>query len=439
MRALYFLPVLALSCTSVFAAPKNVIYMIGDGMGPAYLTAYRYYQHHVIHGAEARKQVVANTIFDDLLIGMASTYPDDDTIVTDSAAGATALATGVKSFNGAISVNRQHIPIGTMMQLAKQMGKANGIVASSQVNHATPAAFISHNVSRRNYNAIADMYFDYRINGKPVADVILGGGTDYFIREDRNLVAEFKNEGYQYADSWQQLTELTRKPAIALLDKVGLPAALNSQQPSQLATLTEKALQLLSPAEKGFVLMVEGSQIDWCGHDNDIACAMAEMHDFAQAIAVAKAYVDANPDTLLVITADHETGGMSLGADNKYLWLPEVIAEVSATGRKIADELNAAADDTAALNKWLELTNIRLTAEEQQQLLAQRGKEQKDLREVAVKLVAKYSYTGWTTGAHTAADVPIMAYGKNREAFQGFMDNTAIAKQLIRYISTTKQ
>lgn len=439
MRILLLFPLLALSTTAVLAAPKNIIYMIGDGMGPAYLTAYRYYQHQVIHGNEARQHPVANTIFDDLLTGMASTYPDDDTLVTDSAAGATALATGVKSFNGAISVNRQHIPIGTMMQLAKQMGKANGIVASSQVNHATPAAFVSHNVSRRNYNAIADMYFDYRINGKPVADVILGGGTEYFVREDRNLVAEFKAAGYQYADSWQQLNKLTEKPALALLDTVGLPAALNTAQPKQLATLTEKALQLLSPAEKGFVLMVEGSQIDWCGHDNDIACAMAEMHDFAQAIAVAKAYVDANPDTILVVTADHETGGMSLGADGQYLWLPGVIQNVTATGRKIADELNAASSDEMALARWLALTKIKLTTEEQEALLAQRGKTQKDLREVAVKLIAKYSYTGWTTGAHTAADVPIMAYGKNSEAFQGFMDNTAIAKQLIRYISTTKE
>lgn len=437
MRALLLLPLLTFGAYAN-AAPKNVIYMIGDGMGPAYLTAYRYYQHQLAESQQQTTLPIANTIFDDLLTGMASTYPDDDTLVTDSAAGATALATGVKSFNGAISVNRQHIPIGTMMQLAKQLGKANGIVASSQVNHATPAAFVSHNVSRRNYNAIADMYFDYRINGKPVADVILGGGTDYFVREDRDLVAEFKKEGYQYADNWQQLSSLTQKPAIALLDKTGLPAALNSAQPQQLATLTTKALQLLSPADKGFVLMIEGSQIDWCGHDNDIACAMAEMHDFAQAVAVAKAYVDANPDTLLIITADHETGGMSLGADGKYLWLPEVIQGVTATGRKIADELNAASTDEAALSRWLALTNITLTPEEQQQLLAQRGKEQQALRDVAVKLVAKYSYTGWTSSGHTAADVPIMAYGKNSTDFHGFMDNTAIAKQLIRYISTTQ-
>ncbi len=430
MRTSLLLSVLAVTSVSSLAAPKNIIYMIGDGMGPAYLTAYRYYQHQ-------SDLPMAPTIFDELLTGSASTYPDDDTLVTDSAAAATALATGIKSFNGAIAVNRQHIPISTMMHLAKQHGKANGIVASSQVNHATPASFLAHNVSRRNYNAIADMYLDYKINGQPVADVILGGGTDFFIREDRDLVAEFKQAGYQYADSWQQLDTLNSKPALALLDKVGLPAALNSSQPRQLATLTEKALQLLSPADKGFILMVEGSQIDWCGHDNDIACAMAEMHDFAQAIAVAKAYVDANPDTLLIVTADHETGGMSLGAAGKYLWLPEVVRGVSATGRKIADELNAAATPEAALARWHALTGISLTKSEQQRLLAQRGKTQKDLREVVVQLIAQYSYTGWTSSAHTAIDVPIMAYGKERAAFQGFMDNTSIAKQLMRYIGAT--
>lgn len=411
------------------AAPKNIIYMIGDGMGPAYLTAYRYYLNQ-------GERPVSPTLFDQLLVGTASTYPDDNTLVTDSAASATALATGVKSFNGAISVNRQHIPIGTMMQLAKNMGKANGIVASSQVNHATPAAFMTHNVSRRNLDAIADMYIDYRINGQPVADVIFGGGHRYFVREDRNLVNEFTALGYQYADSWQALSQLTAKPALALLEDIGLPAVLNSTQPQQLATLTAKALQLLSPAEKGFVLMVEGSQIDWCGHDNDIACAMAEMHDFAQAVAVAKAYVDTNPDTLLIITADHETGGLSLGANGVYQWLPEVVRAVQYTGRRLADELNAAESEEAALRLWQKFTGISLTEQEQLELLNARGKAQQDLRQIATQLISKHSHTGWTTGGHTATDVPVMAYGKNSFAFRGFMDNTDIAKQLIRYIST---
>ena len=414
------------------AAPKNIIYMIGDGMGPSYLSAYRYFND------DSTTAEVENTIFDQLWQGMATTYPDDDTYVTDSAAGATALATGIKSYNGAIAVNRQHMPVGTMMQLAKNLGKANGIVASSQINHATPASFLAHNKSRRNYDAIADMYLDYRINGKPVADVLLGGGTKYFIREDRNLVNEFKQLGYQYSDNWQQLSALTAAPAIALLAETGLPAVLNSKQDSQLARLTTKALELLTPAKKGFVLMVEGSQIDWCGHDNDIACAMAEMNDFANAIAVAKAYVDKHPDTLLVITADHETGGLSLGAAGEYQWLPEVIRKVKATGRSIAEQLKLAESDAAALALWAELTSISLTDEEQASLLATRQQDETALRKLSNQLVAKYSYTGWTSGGHTAADVAVLAYGKDAKDFAGFQDNTQIAKKLMQYIQQTK-
>lgn len=418
--------------SAVLAAPKNIIYMIGDGMGPAYLSAYRYYSD------DKTTAEVDSTVFDPLWQGVATTYPDDDTYVTDSAAGATALATGVKSYNGAISVNRQHVPIATMMQIAKQLGKANGIVASSQINHATPASFLAHNKSRRNYDDIADMYLDYRINGMPVADVMLGGGTSYFIRNGRDLVSEFKQLGFQYADSWQQLDKLSKAPALALLAETSLPAALNSPQDKQLATLTTKALELLSPAEKGFILMVEGSQIDWCGHDNDIACAMAEMHDFAGAIKVAKAYVDAHPDTLLIITADHETGGLSLGANGEYLWLPDVIRNVKATGRSIAEQLVNAASEQAALTRWAELTAIQLSDSEQQALLIARKQGEKALQTLSNQLVAKYSHTGWTTGGHTAIDVPVLAYGKWQQDFSGLQDNTQIAKKLIQFIQQTK-
>ncbi len=129
---------------------------------------------------------------------------------------------------------------------------------------------------------------------------------------------EFKQAGFSYADNWQDLSKLEKLPAMALLAQVGFPSALDNPQPRPLATMTEKALQLLSPQPEGFVMMIEGSQIDWCGHANDIACAMAEMDDFANAIKVAKAYVDSHPDTILVITADHETGGLSLGAEGDY-------------------------------------------------------------------------------------------------------------------------
>lgn len=423
---------LLLAPLGCLAAPKNIIYMIGDGMGPGYLSAYRYFADN------PQTPGIDATVYDELWLGMASTYPDDDTVVTDSAAGATALATGEKSYNGAISVNRQHIPIGTMMQLAKRLGKANGIVASSQINHATPASFVAHNKSRKNYDAIADMYVDYRINEKPVADVILGGGTKYFVRDDRNLVKEFKQLGYSYADSWQQLNTLTKAPALALLAEVALPSALDTTVKQPLATLTDKALQLLTSAEKGFVLMVEGSQIDWCGHSNDIACAMAEMADFASAINVAKAYVDKHPDTLLIITADHETGGLSLGANGVYQWRHDIVKNVKATAPVIADAFIAEKDDSAALTRFEYFTAITPDDTQRQLLLAARTEGKKAL-EVAIKsIINQQSYTGWTSSGHTAADVPVLAYGKWQSDFNGFQDNTQIAKKLINYIQKTK-
>lgn len=433
------------------AAPKNIIYMIGDGMGPAYLSAYRYYQDN------PATKAVETTIYDELWVGVASTYPDDDTIVTDSAAGATALATHIKSYNGAISVNHQHQPLTTMLEIAKTKGMNTGIVATSQINHATPASFMAHNEHRKNYNEIADDFVDNKADGKFVADVMFGGGTQYFIRSDRNLVKEFKQAGFSYADNWQDLTKLTKLPALALLAPVGLPSALDNPVANPLQTMTEKALQLLTPSEKGFVLMIEGSQIDWCGHANDIACAMAEMDDFAKAIKIAKAYVDSHPDTILVITADHETGGLSLGSEGVYAWNTQVIKGVKHTAVEISRQLlNSPVDKVPAL--WQEVTGIQLQAEElktlQQALQVAKqavgaqpltsleglSKDQEKalaaLHAVVKAPIDHYSKTGWTSGAHTAIDVPVLAWGQQRADFAGFQDNTDIAAKLIGYIQS---
>jgi alkaline phosphatase len=431
------------------AAPKNIIYMIGDGMGPAYLSAYRYYQDN------PATKAVESTVYDELWVGVASTYPDDETIVTDSAAGATALATRIKSYNGAISVNHQHQPLTTMLEIAKAKGMHTGIVATSQINHATPASFMAHNEHRKNYNEIANDFVDNKVAGKFVADVMFGGGTKYFIRDDRNLVTEFKQAGFSYADNWQDLTKLSKLPALALLAPVGLPSSLDNPVANPLQTMTEKALQLLTPSEKGFVLMVEGSQIDWCGHANDIACAMAEMDDFAKAIRVAKAYVDSHPDTILVITADHETGGLSLGAEGVYAWNTNVIKGVKHTAPEIS-RLLLGSPTNEIPKLWTTLTSIKLTAAEFAELtlalqqakkvlgaklpadledLPKTQEQALDALSAAVKKqINHYSKTGWTSEAHTAIDVPVLAWGKQRGDFAGFQDNTDIAAKLIGYL-----
>ncbi len=423
------LSVLALMCTASGAmaetAPKNVIYMIGDGMGPAYTTAYRYFKD------DPTTKSVDQTVFDTMLTGMARTYPDDHTVVTDSAASATALSSGHKSYNGAIAVDTDKKPLKTMLEIAKQRGMTTALLATSQINHATPASFAAHNESRNNYDEIANDYIDNKIAGKLPVDLMLGGGTKYFIRDDRNLVDEFKAAGYQYGDDIQNLDQITQLPAIGLYAAKGLPFALD-ENPTRLTKLTSKALDLLDNQNKdGFFVMIEGSQIDWCGHANDIACAMAEMDDFASAIEKAKAYVDKNKDTLLVITADHSTGGLTLGAHGQYKWEADVVHGVKATAGTITQHLLESDDLKSVWNKY---TSIAFTPENKIKLEQAKSMGDKALNLAVKSIISDTSFTGWTTGGHTAVDVQVFAYGKGSEQFVGSQNNTDIADKLIHFI-----
>ncbi|TMO99457.1 alkaline phosphatase [Pseudoalteromonas sp. S3260] len=419
---------LALLCTTgAFAqtAPKNVIYMIGDGMGPAFTTAYRYYKD------DPTTKEIETTVFDTMLKGMAHTYPDDHTYVTDSAAGATALSSGHKSYNGAIAVDTAKKPVKTMLEIAKEQGMTTALVATSQINHATPASFAAHNESRRNYDDIANDYIDNKIAGKLPVDLMLGGGTQYFIRDDRNLVDEFKKAGYQYGDDIKNLGQITQIPAIGLYAPKGLPFALD-ENPTRLKQLTSKAFDLLDGQnDKGFFVMIEGSQIDWCGHANDIACAMAEMDDFAKSIETAKAYVDKNPDTILVITADHSTGGLTIGAHGQYKWETDIIKGVKATAGTLT-KLLMESDNLKTV--WQANTRIEFTTENEIKLKQAKAMGEKALNLAVKSIINDLSFTGWTTGGHTASDVQVFAYGKNSDDFIGSQNNTDIAKKLISYI-----
>ncbi len=443
MQKLTFgLLLLSLSVTTV-AAPEprpNIIFMVGDGMGVAYTGAYRLYQDD-----PATPELEA-TVFDEMLVGMSSTYPDDHSLVTDSAAAATALASGVKTFNGAIGVNSQRTPIPSVLDMAKEGGYLTGVAVTCQVNHATPAAFIAHADSRHSYDTIADQYLDLRIHGKPKVDLILGGGKEYFIRKDRNLVKEFEVLGYNYQDDFKNLAKIKKLPAIGLFSKMGMDPALDSSNPLRLAEMTEKALSLLQPetqkntTAKPFFLMLEASQIDWCGHANDIACAMGEMRDMAAAMKIIKQFIDKNPNTIFVATADHSTGGLSIGAKGQYQWNASVVRNVKATAPTIARKLLASKNNWK--REWQALTQIQLADDEQKILDAFITQADERNGEVVVSQVTaqvlasidKYSSTGWTTKGHTGEDVQVFSYGKDHAGFSGAMDNTDIAKKLMAYL-----
>lgn len=410
----------------------NIIFFIGDGMGMEYLSAYRHFQD------DPNTQELETTWFDRHLQGSASTHPEDANQVTDSAASATALAAGIKTYNGAIGVDLNKQPVETLLERAKKKGYQTAMVVTSQINHATPASFAAHIDSRNKYDEIADQYIDRRYQNKPWVDILFGGGQRYFLRDDRNLVKEFEALGYIYADSYDDVAAIEAAPALALLADKGLPFRIDSEEPRRLGFLTEKALSLLD-SNKPFFMLVEASQIDWCGHANDIACAMHEMRDTEAALQMLSNYVEKNPNTLVVVTADHSTGGLSMGSGGDYQWRADVVREVKASANVITETLIAVSD---WYTSWQSLTSLSLSEGEQSVLAQARLKVLRSettteknnaftgLREQVLAAIDKASVTGWTTSGHTGGDVAVMAIGAGAEAFAGHRDNTDLAKML---------
>lgn len=423
---------LAVLCQSAFAntAPQNIIMVVGDGMGPSFTTAYRMYAD------DPSTAEVEETVFDRLLVGMASTHPDMETgYITDSAASATALSTGVKTYNGAIGVDANQQPVQTVLELAKMQGRKTGIAVTSQINHATPASFGAHNESRQNYDQIADGYFDVKINGQFVLDVMLGGGWQYFIRDDRNLVEQFKAAGYQYVDDITQLdTVKAGMPLLGLFADKGMPWALDSANNMRLPALTKAAIRQLEN-DQGYFLLIEASQVDWAGHDNDIGSSMAEMHDLAVALEWLEQYLVKHPDTLLVVTADHSTGGLSIGANGNYSWSPKWLKNLKASPVEIATQLMTIKNRGALAS---DLMGFELTTEEVSSLNVIESDKPRPLHNAISKILDNRSNTGWTTTGHTGVDVPIFAKGLGSERFRGHMDNTRIAQTVFELLRNKK-
>lgn len=436
------------------SGPKNIIMVIGDGMGPAYTSAYRYFHD------DPNTPEIEQTVFDRHFVGNSSTYPAAESgYITDSAASATALSTGIKSYNGAIGVNVNKQPVETVLEYAKQSGKKTGVVVTLQINHATPAAYLAHNVHRYNYNAIADSYIDDGIK----ADLYFGGGWKYFIREDRNIVDEFIQSGFHYIDKYSEISTIpANKPVLGLFDKTGLPWALDDTDKYRLSKMTQAATKQLEN-DNGFFMLIEGSQIDYGGHARDIAAAMHEMNDLAKTLEYLETYVKEHPDTLVVITADHSTGGLSIGKktersnaniNSKYLWQPEFLRSMTMSPETIAKRFM---DKELSLTQLGELLSFNITATDMEnlqqarladhqivkqfELLAADVKKAKrkprpyqSVLNVITKIIDVKTNTGWgsisPSGTHTGIDVPVFAFGKGSKMFSGFQDNTDIAKKI---------
>jgi len=278
---------------------KNVIFLVGDGMGIAQITAAMY-----MHSEKLALEYFP-------VVGLHKNTASDD-LITDSAAGATAFSIGRKSFNGAVGVDSDGKPQQTLLEEAELRGLATGLIATSTITHATPAAFVAHQKSRKLYEEIAADIL------KVDVDLMIGGGLKHFARrmkDERNLVEELEAKGYRVSDYFQEdFEDLDFNPGEPLVfftaDESPLPAY---EGRNYLKTATEKGLHFLDQrSENGFFTLIEGSQIDWGGHANNSDYIISEMLDFDQAIAAALAFARTNGETLVVVTADHETGGLSI-------------------------------------------------------------------------------------------------------------------------------
>lgn len=401
---------------------KNVIFLIGDGMGTSYTSAYRYLQN------DPSAKFVEDTALDAYLVGQQSTYPEDPhQNVTDSASAATAMAAGIKTYNSAIAVDNDESSVKTVLEAAKEKGKSTGLVATSEITHATPASFGAHDIARKNMNAIADDYYDELIDGEHKVDVLLGGGTSLFERTDRNLTEEFQKDGYSYLTNRDELLKNDDEQVLGLFAPAGLPKMIDREDSTpSLEEMTTSAIDRLSKDKGGFFLMVEGSQVDWAGHDNDIVAAMSEMEDFDKAFQAAIKFAKEDGNTLVVATADHSTGGFSIGADGIYNWFGEPIKAAKRTPDFMAQQIVDGAGVEETLREFIDL---ELTAEEIKTVKqAAESKEYTAIDNAIEEIFNQRTHTGWTTGGHTGEDVPVYAYGPASNQFAGKLDNTDHAK-----------
>ena len=281
---------------------KNVILIIGDGTGIAQISSG---QLNIV-GADGYLNLQRMPV-----TGIIKTQ-SANSLITDSAAGATAYSCGMKTNNGMIAFLPDESHCTTLLELAEERGMSTGLVATSTITHATPASFAAHVRSRGNQTGIAEQYVNSGV------EVFLGGGREFFIpqdqegssrSDDRNLIEEFEGNGYEYVTTAEEMKNSQSDKVLGLFANSGISSV---DRTPTLAEMSNTALAKLESNEKGFFLMIEGSQIDWAGHENNADYAIREVRDFDNAVKAALDFAEKDGETLVVLTADHETGGMTM-------------------------------------------------------------------------------------------------------------------------------
>ena len=415
---------------------KNVIIMIPDGMSTDAVTLSRWY-----NGGQALN-------LDKMASGLVRTYSSDAPIA-DSAPAGTAYATGYKSHTGfvgvlpdantmpglaALDASKKRAPVASILEAAQLDGRATGLIATSEIMHATPADFSAHYASRKAYDILSMQQVYQNI------DVILGAGTNYLTesgRSDGNDLLSVIKDNYQYVGTTAEMNAVTTGKLWGMFSDTALAYDMDrdpAKEPS-LAEMTQKAIDLLSQDEDGFFLMVEGSKIDWAAHANDPIGIISDTLAFDEAVGVALDFAVSDGSTVVISVTDHGNSGVSIGSkatDSTYdkQSLASFIGPLSKatlTGEGLEGVLNAERSNVVeVMAKYYGITD--LTADE---IAAIKATKSGSMNYTVGPMIAKRANIGFTTTGHTGEDVTLYVYAPDGvDQLTGTVENTDIARYM---------
>lgn len=445
-------------CSAKEKKAKYVFYFIGDGMGVNQVNGTEMY----LAQKDGKIGVKPLNFTQFPVCSIATTYSTYNP-VTDSAAAGTALSTGEKTKNGTIGMDSlRKTPLYSIAVKAKKAGRRVGVTTSVSVDHATPAVFYAHQPDRNMYYEIA--------TDLPKAGFDFYAGSGFLEPQSKkdstaiNIFTLFDKTGYVVAKGYEDFKSKQAKSAKMIMiqkdgtDPESIPYAID-RKPGDLtlSQITESAITFLTKEDKGFFVMIEGGKIDWACHGNDAGTAFNEVVDLANAIDKALEFYKKHPDeTLIVLTADHETGGIALGTGTMTLNLKALANQkVSQEGltAKIK-ELRIATGNKVSWEQIKELLSnefgfwrkVSLSEKQEKQLKDEFARsfgekasvtmtkslyaEDEPIASLAKSILNEIALVGWTSGNHTAGYAPVYAIGAGSELFQGKMDNTDIPKRI---------
>lgn len=456
------------------AAKRNLVFMVSDGMGPASLSLTRSYRQYINNLPEN------DTLVLDQHFWGTSRTRSSNSLVTDSAAGATAFACGLKSYNGAISVLPNFEPCGSVMEAAKRIGYTTGLVVTTDITDATPATFVSHVLRREMEDSIALQEVGEGVLGRSV-DLMLGGGRCHFLpntteggcRADEVDVTRLAQEkhGWTYANDRHGFDALdsgnkVQLPFLGLFAERDVPFEIDRQKQndvypslSEMATTALRALEKATEhSDKGFFLMIEGSRIDHAGHFNDPAAQVREVLEYDKTFkAVLDFIANSKTETVLVATSDHETGGLATAIQEPghlpvYNWYPRALAKATSSTEYLASKLRSHAESISTskdkrkskaelkkeLKKWINqelvVPGLGISNASDDELSALADNAEASL-EILSAMISLRAHVGWSTHGHTAVDVNIYSSGgPGTHKIRGNVENTDVGKFLRHYL-----